>query len=124
MFLKNLEKLMEENKINKSILSRGSGIPYTTIVGFWERGVDNIKLSTLVKLSEYFNVTLDYLLKGTKKALPEEQDELSNEERYIIKSYRDLNETGKEYILQTIEILSQTHKKDINTIGESNKDVG
>lgn len=43
-------------------LSRESGVPYTTIVNFYEKGTDNIKLSTLRKLADYFNVPIDYLV--------------------------------------------------------------
>lgn len=56
-----LDLLMAEKKINKMELSKQSGIPYTTIVNFYEKGTDNVKLSTLRKLSNYFSVSLDYL---------------------------------------------------------------
>jgi DNA-binding Xre family transcriptional regulator len=56
-----LDVLMKERDINKRELSKQSGIPYMTIVNFYELGTDNIKLSTLMKLKKYFNVTLDYL---------------------------------------------------------------
>ena len=46
---------------NKSILSKEAGIPYTTIAGFYTKGTDNIKLSTLKKLSAYLGCTIDYL---------------------------------------------------------------
>ena len=50
-FTEKLEKLMKENGIsNKAELSKVSGIPYTTIDGFYKKGSDNIKLSTLKKL--------------------------------------------------------------------------
>ena len=56
-----LDTLMEERGINKSILSKESGIPYTTIAGFYTKGTDNIKLSTLRKLSSYLGCSIDYL---------------------------------------------------------------
>lgn len=61
-FIEKLDKLMQERHINKSILAKESGIPYTTIDGFYKKGSDNIKLSTLRKLSSYFNCSLDYLV--------------------------------------------------------------
>jgi len=60
-FLSKLDKLMRERNINKSQLSKESGVPYTTIDGFYKKGTDNIKLSTLKKLSTYFGCSLDYL---------------------------------------------------------------
>ena len=52
---------MAEKGINKSILSKESGIPYTTIAGFYTKGTDNVKLSTLKKLSAYFDCSIDFL---------------------------------------------------------------
>ncbi len=67
-----LDELMAERGINKSQLSRLSGIPYMTIVNFYEKGTENIKRSTLVKLSRYFEVTVDYLIidEETRRAYP------------------------------------------------------
>lgn len=60
-FTDKLDALMAEKGINKSILSKESGIPYTTIAGFYTKGTDNVKLSTLRKLSAYLGCSIDYL---------------------------------------------------------------
>lgn len=60
-FTDKLDALMAEKGINKSILSKESGIPYTTIAGFYTKGTDNVKLSTLKKLSAYFDCSIDFL---------------------------------------------------------------
>ena len=56
-----LDLLMKERNISKADLARESGVPYTTIDGFYKKGSENAKLSTLKKLCSYFNCTLDYL---------------------------------------------------------------
>lgn len=56
-----LTGLMTERGINRSELAKGSGVPYTTIVALFDKGADNIKLSTLRKLADYFGVSLDDL---------------------------------------------------------------
>lgn len=61
-FTEKLDMLMAERRINKSILSKEADIPYTTIDGFYKKGSDNIKLSTLKKLAAYFHCSLDYLV--------------------------------------------------------------
>ncbi len=62
-FLNKLEKLMLDKGIeNINQLSKETGIPYTTIDGFYKKGTENIKLSTLRKLSKYFNCSLDFLV--------------------------------------------------------------
>lgn len=59
-FLEKLDFLMSKKKLNKSTLSRACGIPYTTIDGWYKKGYDGLKLSSLKKLSAFFNVSLDY----------------------------------------------------------------
>ena len=56
-----LELLMSERGLDKAALSRDTGIPYTTVDGFWKKGTENIKRSSLLKLTRYFDCTLDYL---------------------------------------------------------------
>lgn len=56
-----LDIMMKERNINKADLARESGVPYTTIDGFYKKGSENAKLSTLKKLCAYFNCSLDYL---------------------------------------------------------------
>jgi repressor LexA len=56
-----LNLLMKQRNINRSELSRGSGVPYTTVVNFYEKGTENVKLSTLRKIADYLEVSLDYL---------------------------------------------------------------
>ncbi len=82
MFLDNLNKLMLERNLNKNSLAKESGVPYTTIDGFYKKGCDNVKLSTLVRLSSYFGVSLDYLING-------EVTNVSSHERDVIIAYRN-----------------------------------
>lgn len=59
-FLQKLNFLMKQNNLNKSTLSKACNIPYTTVDGWYKRGYQGLKLPTLKKLSDYFNVSLDY----------------------------------------------------------------
>lgn len=66
-FITRLEYLMKKNGIgSKAELAKISGIPYTTIVGFYTKGTDNIKLSTLRKLTECLHCSLDFLADDVK----------------------------------------------------------
>ena len=69
-FTDKLDDLMKKRVINKSILSKESGIPYTTIAGFYTKGTDNVKLSTLKKLSLYFGCSIDYLADDDNREVP------------------------------------------------------
>ncbi len=64
-----LDILMKERGLNRSQLSKETGIPYTTIDGFYKKGTDNVKLSTLKKLASYFNCSLDYLVDDERECM-------------------------------------------------------
>ena len=62
-FLEKLDFLISRKGINKNVLSIESGIPYTTIDGFYKKGYKNAKLPTIQKLADYFDTTLDYIIR-------------------------------------------------------------
>lgn len=59
-FIEKLDRLMDQHGLNKNTLSKGSGIPYTTIDGWYKKGDKDVKLSSLKSLSKFFGITLDY----------------------------------------------------------------
>lgn len=63
-FLDKLDNLMHERGLNKNTLSKACGIPYTTIDGWYKKGYEGLKVSTLKKLTEYFGKPLEYWLDG------------------------------------------------------------
>ena len=102
-----LDILMQEKSINKSELSRDSGIPYMTIVNFYEKGSDNVKLSTLKKLANYFNCSLDFIADddvtdrnyGLDTIKKQPQENLTADEKELIKCYKSCSEEIKEALL-------------------------
>lgn len=82
MFIDMLDMLMNEKGINKSVLAKESGIPYTTIDGWYKKGNEDIRLSTLKKLCAYFNVSLDYIMESEvsqKEKAPAQLPELNGD---------------------------------------------
>lgn len=59
-FLGKLDYLMREKNLNKSTLSKACDIPYTTIDGWYKKGYEGLKLTTLRKLAAYFETSLDF----------------------------------------------------------------
>lgn len=92
-FTDRLEYLMQRNGIkNKSELAKISGIPYTTIDGFYKKGSDNVKLSTLKKLSKCLHCSLDYLAEEDEPvtiAAHFEGEDFTEEEIAEIQSFID-----------------------------------
>lgn len=82
--------LMEHHKDTKASLARNAGIPYTTIDGLFKRGCDNAYVSTARKISNYYGVTLDYLVMGV--------DALSTDALDIAAKYERLDKHGRELV--------------------------
>ncbi len=87
-----LDLLMKERNINKAELARESGVPYTTIDGFYKKGSENAKLSTLRKLCTYFNCSLDFLA----------DDNVSNEPQTLAAHF-----DGTEFTEEELEEIKQ-----------------
>lgn len=60
--LDKIDFLMRKENINKSTLSKNADIPYSTLDSFYKKGAENMKLSNLIKIKNYFGVSLDYLV--------------------------------------------------------------
>ncbi len=101
-FTEKLDKLLEQHKISISELSRNSDIPYTTIDGFYKKGYANMKLSTLKKLSEYFDISIDYLVNDDYDEVLQEQ---SPEEKEFLNKFKTLDIRGR----KAVEAVLQSH---------------
>lgn len=105
-FLEKLDMLMKHKNINKRQLSIGSNIPYSTIDNLWKKGYENIKLSTLKRLSDYFGVSLDFLVRDDlednsqiKKNPTEQISESNFQKKRLLHNYNALNQIGKEKLV-------------------------
>lgn len=79
-----IDQLMQNKNINLHQLSSEADIPYTTLNGIKKSGGSNIKLGTLLKLADFFNVSLDYLVGREHSNLTlEEYNELRTYKKYL-----------------------------------------
>lgn len=100
-FLEKLDFLMNKYGLNKRTLSQKSQIPYTTIDGWYKKGYEGLKLTTLRKLNDFFNTALDFWILdeitdpnyGKTSGFKVEYDEMEH-----IKKYRSLDPSGKNRI--------------------------
>lgn len=115
--LEKIDFLMKRNGIkNRAELSELSGIPYSTITGFYAKGYDRMKLSTLKTLADCLGVTIDYLGRDeitdpNYGLTAPEAPALAPDEHQLVEDYRSLNNQGQEYIRQTMYMAKQTYKK-------------
>lgn len=77
-----IEKLSKEKGINKSDLARYLGLTRQSI-SLYCSGKITPELSTLIKIAEYFEVSLDYLITGDKPEHNQEREELGLSEKAL-----------------------------------------
>ncbi len=93
-FLEKLDFLMAEKRINKPRLSELSGVPYTTIDGFYKKGYSNAKLGNLRKIAAALGTTLDYLVEDDEG----ESGRLSIEAEQLARAYEALDSWGRQAV--------------------------
>ena len=109
-FLEKLDFLMGKMSINKSKLSQLSGVPYTTIDGFYKKGYENTKISTIRKIASALNVSLDYLVDDNisdESYQPPKTEttasNLSEEAQQVAQDYSQLDQPGKNVVRVVIQ---------------------
>lgn len=126
-FLEKLDALMLEEGINKHVLSKESGIPYTTLDSFYKKGYQNAKIPTIQKLCDYFHVSLDYLIcdnvndtqygkqtqpnirasiKNSPTPVQTEVEGLAADQRQLLDDYDKLNEDGQSTARDAVHALT------------------
>ncbi len=114
-FIEKLNQLLEQNKIRISDLSRGSGVPYTTIDGFYKKGWSNIKLSTLKQIADYFGVTIDYLVNDDYS---EEAFENDRDIQSVVSKYSGLDDMGKRIVKSELDKQCERVRKVLESNSE------
>ena len=110
-FLERLDMLMGSKSLNKMQLSKLSGVPYTTIDGFYKKGYENAKISTIRKIATALNVSVDYLIEDT----PTEKTPPSSKEAALLGSFHQLNDEGQEKLVDTADDMVRSGKYDKKT---------
>ena len=111
-----IDFLMKRNGIkNRAELSELSGIPYSTITGFYAKGYDRMKLSTLKTLADCLGVTIDYLGRDeitdpNYGLTAPESPALAPDELQLVEDYRTFNDEGKEKIRDYVSDLKGISK--------------
>lgn len=112
-FLEKLDHLMEINHLNKSSLSKACDIPYTTIDGWYKKGYEGLKLSTLRKLANYFGTSLDYWA-------TEDSQDISYFPKEFLETFSSLLPETQSYLLHIAQELLHTQEKLLEHSQEQN----
>ena len=83
-------------------------------IAMYEKGDRKPSLEVLVKLSEIFNCSIDYILCKTDIRNPQQQDDPLGLAQigFSMKNYTPPTETQKEQIRSLIEVILKDNKKD------------
>ena len=88
-------------------------------VGDWERGRVEPSIEDLIKLADYFQVSVDYLLGRTDEfdtIQNEKKTEINTDEINLLKYYRGINEVQQRAILRTAESFYNDEKQNKKSI--------
>jgi transcriptional regulator with XRE-family HTH domain len=110
-----VKAICKERKIPISKLESDCGFA-NGYIGQLRKGV--FPDDRILKISEYLNVSVDYLMTGTEKTYSEEDALLDAhisedvELKEAIKKYYTLDEKARKYILEGIDLLWRANKTD------------
>lgn len=108
-FIDKLNYLMNKNGLNKSTLSKACGIPYTTIDGWYKKGFDDLRLSTLKKLASFFNTSLDFWAYDET----DQKIKISKEKQEFISSISQLDDTQLKLLNDIVDSIKRnSHSED------------
>ncbi|MDB2105435.1 helix-turn-helix domain-containing protein [Clostridium paraputrificum] len=103
-----LKELRKSNKLTQSELGKILGVGKTTI-SMYETGNSTPNDEIKLKISEYFNISVDYLLGKTNiKNLNNNEETIALHSDY---DYKDLPDEARKEIENYIEYIKQKYKK-------------
>lgn len=95
MFTKRFEELLKETNASKSKVASSTGIPLETICNWFNRG-SQPTADKLLKIADFFEVSVDYLLGRTSDiGIIEVNRELTPEQEELLKLYNKMSSNEK-----------------------------
>lgn len=98
MFSEQLKIARKQKSLSQAALGKLLGVQAQTI-GRWETGKSEPNLETINKLCEILNIPLYSLISK------DVDYQLNYEEAFVIKKYRELNDDGKQMIINLLNMI-------------------
>lgn len=106
-----IKELREEKGLSQKKLADNIGTSQRNI-GRWENEENEPTMSQLIKLAEYFDCTIDYLVgKDDDETISPMTSTLSLKEQKLLKSFALLDNEEKDKILSDIEFYANRNTK-------------
>lgn len=98
-----LRQLRKEKALSQAEMANILNV-HQTAVSQWEQGRTTPDMQTLIKIADYFQVTVDYLL-GQKNGVDDHSYKaLTNIENELIKKYRLLDQHGQKAVNSVLDV--------------------
>lgn len=111
-FNKALRNARESMRLTQSQVARQLGISVSTYTKY-ETASNEPDLKMLVKLADFYQLSLDVLLRGGEKRTDEKWAnllEVTDEEREIVTCYRMLDDVSKGRLMERLLVLLESKK--------------
>jgi transcriptional regulator with XRE-family HTH domain len=115
-FGETIKKLRLERKLTQKDVANALKCGYT-IIGDYERGNRKPSHEKLIELADFFGVSIDYLTTGKENTSDELEKTFVNGIKMLRRANNELDEEGKEKLVQYIEFIleqEKKRKKDVN----------
>lgn len=87
-FLERIKLLIEQEGITEKELTSRLGIANSTFTDWRKKTKGNYSMETVVKIADYFNVSLDWLVRGDQKYAP--QIKMRGSELELLNKFKSL----------------------------------
>lgn len=113
-FSSTLKALREEKHITQEELASYLGITRSAVAGYETKGKQP-DFERLILIAEFFNVTIDYLIRGNECSSVSVATGITNEnELTLLNSYRSLSKESKNALDKYVLFLLTTEKDKFN----------
>ena len=109
MFWKNFVYLCNENKKSPNGVCMELGLSTATATK-WKNG-SLPRHTTLQKIANYFNVSVEYLCGKEEKPTGENAGELTDQEKILLNTFRSSSEEAKQRIIQSVLNIHDEYEK-------------
>ena len=116
MFSENLKKLREQNEISQVRFAKEIGFSQAA-VSAWENNTREPGIAALLKIAQYFNISVDYLVQNKKsrsqaKGPPSNlSTTLPSDEKELLDLYRQLSYEGKQRLIARAEVMVEDKER-------------
>ena len=106
-----IKELREEKNLSQLNLAKEIGTSQRNI-GRWENEENEPSYAQLVKLAEFFNVSIDYLVgREDDYVKPQVESTLSYREQKLLRAFSQLDDDEKDKIIEDCEYFANKHTK-------------